>query len=95
MAFDPETSLGTYDPILNMVLVFLLASTIVLISMFAYAKYSAKKSRETERVDEAEKERMKIEKEREQARRIEETGYSERDEKEYEDDDSDDSDDGE
>ncbi|KKG08809.1 hypothetical protein [Methanosarcina sp. 2.H.A.1B.4] len=76
---------------LNMILIFLLASIIVLIAMFAYAKYSAKKSQEMELGVEAERELMKAEKEREEIRKTEETGYSERDEREeHEDDESDD-----
>ncbi|MDQ1252419.1 MAG: hypothetical protein QG646_1540 [Euryarchaeota archaeon] len=78
-----------------MILIFLLASIILLIAMFAYAKYNAKKSQETGRRALIEKEFMKAEKERQNERRIEETGYSERDEKEYEDEYSDDSDDEE
>ena len=75
-------------------LFFLFASLIVLVAMFAYAKYCAKKSQETEARTEAEREFMKAEKESEEARPKEETGYSERDEREeYEDDDS--GDDGE
>ncbi len=74
-----------------MMFFFLLASLILLITIFAYAKYCAKKFRETEARTEAEREFMKAEKEREEARPKEETGYSERDEREeYEDDDSDD-----
>ncbi|WP_440948709.1 hypothetical protein ACSAZL_11020 [Methanosarcina sp. T3] len=72
-----------------MILVFLLASLIVLIAMFAYAKYSAKKSLSTEKASEVEREFIKAEKE--EIRKTEETGYSEKDEREeYEDDGSDD-----
>lgn len=78
-----------------MILIFLLASFIVIITMFVYKKYNAKKSQETCRRDSIEKEFMKAEKERQNARRIEETGYSERDEKEYGDEYSDDSNDEE
>ena len=84
MAFGPETSFGAYGPMLNMMLVFLLASLIVLIAMFAYAKYSAKNSQEVERIADTERELMEAEKQREEARKIEETGYSERDEREEE-----------
>lgn len=95
MAFGPETSLGAYGPMLNMMLVFLIASLIVLIAMFAYAKYSAKKSQETELGTETERELIKAEKEREEARKKEETGYSERDEREEEHGDDASDDDGE
>ncbi|MDQ1252417.1 MAG: hypothetical protein QG646_1538 [Euryarchaeota archaeon] len=73
---------------LNIALVFLLASVTAMVAMFAYKQYCVKESRETIRMDETEREIMKAEKEREKARIIEETGYSERDE--YNDDDSDD-----
>lgn len=98
MVLESETFLEAYGPVLNLILVFLLASIVVLIIMFAYAKYRAKKALETletEKKAEAEKEFLIAEKEREQTRRIEETGYSERDERAYEDEDSDGSDDGE
>ena len=76
---------------LNIMLVFLLASLIVLITIFVYAKHSAKKSREIEKINKPERELIKVEREREKARRIEETGYSERDEREeHEDNNSDD-----
>ncbi|MCC4770344.1 hypothetical protein FXV91_09105 [Methanosarcina sp. DH2] len=90
MTFGPETSFGAYGSMLNIMLIFLLASIIALMAMFVYTKYSAKKSLETGRVAEVERELMKAEKETEEARKIEETGYSERDEREYEDCDSDD-----
>lgn len=92
LIFGPETSFGAYGSMLNMTLVFLPASIIVLlITVFAYVKYSAEKSKEKERIAEAERELMEAEKEREKARRIEETGYSERDEREeHEDHDFDD-----
>ncbi len=77
------------------IVIFLLISFVALPLVFIYTKKATKKSRETERVAAAEKERTKIEKEREKVMRIEETGYSERDEKEYEHDDSDNSDDDE
>jgi Flp pilus assembly protein TadB len=73
---------------LNIALVFLLASLTVMVALFAYKKYCVKESQETKRMDEAKRELLKTEKERENARITEETGYSERDE--YEDDDSDD-----
>lgn len=63
--------------------------------MFFYTKYSAKKSQETERRAPIGKELMEAEKERQNAGRLEETGYSERDEKEYEEGYSNDSDDEE
>lgn len=66
---------------------------IVLTAMLACAKYNARKSQETCRRASIEKEFMKAEKERQNARKIEETEYLERDEKEYEDEYSDDSDD--
>lgn len=80
---------------LIMILTFLLVSIIVFISMFAYAKYNAKKPQETEWRAATERRLTKKEKEMENGRRFEETGYSERDEREYEDEDSDNSDDGE
>ncbi|KKG15885.1 hypothetical protein EO98_15115 [Methanosarcina sp. 2.H.T.1A.6] len=90
MAFGSETSFGTYGHMLNTMLVFLLASFIVLMAMFAYTKYGAKKSQETKLGTETERELIKAEKEREEARKTEETGYSERDERdENENDDSD------
>jgi uncharacterized membrane protein len=73
---------------LNIALVFLLVSLTVMVALFVCKKYSAKKSRETKRMDEAEREIMKAEKERDKSRIIEETGYSERDE--YDNNDSDD-----
>lgn len=79
----------------NLMLVFLLALIIVLTAMFVYTKYHAKKLQETKSEAATEREFMKAEKKRENARKIEETGYSERDERGYEDEDSDDSDDGE
>lgn len=88
MTLNPQTSLGAYGPMLNIALVFLLVSLTVMVALFAYKKYCVKESQETKRMDEAKRELLKTEKEREKARIIEETGYSERDE--YEDDDSDD-----
>ncbi len=89
-----ESSPNTCGHMINMILVFLLASVILLIAIFTCAKSSATKSQESEWGDSTGRELMKTEKERENARRIEETGYSERDEREHEED-SDDSDDGE
>lgn len=87
LTLNPQISPGAYGPMLNIALVFLLVSFTVMVTLFVCKKYSAKKSRETKRMDEAEREIMKAEKEREKTRIIEETGYSERDEH---DDDSDD-----
>lgn len=87
LTLNSQTLLGTYDPILNLALVFLLTSVTLMVAVFAYKKYNARKSRETKRVDETEREIMTAEKEREKARKIEETGYSERDEKECDDSD--------
>lgn len=72
----------------NIALTFLLASFTVMVARFAYKKYSERESRDMKRMDEAERGLMKAEKEREKANKIEETGYSERDE--YDDNDSDD-----
>jgi len=88
LTLNPQISPGAYGPMLNIALVFLLVSLTVMVALFACKKYCVNESRETKRVDGAEGEILKAETEREKSRRIEETGYSERDE--YEDDDSDD-----
>lgn len=88
MTLNPQISPDAYGPMLNIALVFLLVSLTVMVALFACKKYCVKESKETKRVDGAEKEIIKGEKEREKSRRIEETGYSERDE--YDDDNSDD-----
>lgn len=93
MTLNTQTLLGAYSPMFNIALVFLLASVTVMVAVFAYKKHCAKESQETGRRALIENKLMKAEKEREKERRIEETGYSERDEKEYKDEYSDDSDD--
>ena len=87
MTLNPQASLGAYGPMFNIALIFLLISVTLTVAVFACKKYNARKLRETKRVDETEREVMKAEKEREKAGKIEETGYSERDEKEYDDSD--------
>lgn len=90
MTLNTQTLLGAYGPMFNIALVFLLASVTVMAAAIAYKKYYAKESQEAKSMDEAERKIMKAEKEREKARRTEETGYSERDEKEEYDDSDDD-----
>ncbi|MPN38215.1 hypothetical protein SDC9_185739 [bioreactor metagenome] len=90
MTLNPQASLGAYGPMFNIALIFLFISVTLTVAVFAYKKHCAKESQEAKSMDEAERKIMTAEKEREKARRIEETGYSERDERAY-DEDSDDS----